>query len=329
MQKLTWSIADLLLTAELLRTKIEGRASGGPVTESDAWQFASAYSIRLRRRYTLARVCRAWRLPRSTVYRHRRRVVPRGRHAKISPTDSQIVACLRDWIATTPFPAERHRKLWARLRHFGLRVSRERVRRLVREHQLLPRQGQGVLTERPDVMWGIDSAKVRTDCDGYAFVLYAIDHCTSECLAIDAVLEETVPDWLRVIMEARRHAAGASGQAAAQHIVLRHDNLTLFRTRAFREPLRRMAMRPSAIFPLYPQGNACAERFTRTLRENLLSIQSFADVTSLRSAVRDFRRTYNRDWLLTRWQYASPSAVRNRLLRETLFAATLLYPLPH
>lgn len=314
--------ADLILTAELLRSKIDLMESGRPLTPQQAWQHAGAYSIRLRRRYTVSRVCRAWGLSRTTLYRRQRQAKRSKPPSRPPPTDSHIVARLRDWIAHTPFPAERHRKLWARLRHLGVAVSRERVRRLVRQHQLLPQPGAGILTKRPNVMWGIDSAKVRTDLDGFVFVLFAVDHCTSECLAIDAVLEETAPAWHHLIKRALRYASsGPEPTTAVPAVIVRHDNLNLFRSREFRDPIRRLHIRCSAIPPLYPQGNACAERFARTLRENLLSIRSFSDVVTLRSEVGDFRRTYNTEWLLTRWNYASPRAVRSRFQSGTLSEA--------
>lgn len=319
MHKRCSSIADSLLTAELLRSKIDLLEAGRAITALDAWCFAGAYSIQVRRRYTLARVSRAWGMSRTTLYRKRRRRTARRRTPLALPTDSQIVAHLRDWIARTPFPAERHRKLWARLQHLGVRVSRERVRRLVRQHKLVPQPGRGIVTDHPDEMWGIDSAKVRTDWDAVVFVLFAVDHCTAECLAIDAVPEETVSAWHNVIHAARRYVSTNSGEAASMRgIVLRHDNLKLFRNRHFQAPLRELAMRCSAISPLRPQSNGCAERFIRTLRENLISIRSFPDLSSLSSALRDFQRVYNHEWLLTRWQYASPTAVRSRFRRGTL-----------
>lgn len=319
MHKSCFSIADSLLTAELLHCKIDLLEAGRAVTALDAWRFASAFSIQVRRRYTLTRVSRAWGMSRTTLYRKRRRETARRRTPPAPPTDSQIVAHLRDWITRTPFPAERHRKLWARLQHLGIQVSRERVRRLVRQHQLVPQPGRGVLTDQPDVMWGIDSAKVRTDWDAAVCVLFAVDHCTAECLAIDAVPEETISAWHSVIHAARRYAMTDAGKPALMRgIILRHDNLKLFRSRNFQAPLRKLAMRCSAISPLRPQGNGCAERFIRTLRENLISIRSFPDLSSLSTALRDFQRIYNHDWLLTRWQYASPSAVRSRFRGGTL-----------
>lgn len=315
------SNADLLLTVELLRTKIDLIEAGRPPTYLDAWRWASAHSVQFRRPYTLARVARAWGMSRATLYRHRESRTPAQKRCETPPSDTEIISFLREWITNTPFPAERHRKLWARLRHSGMIVSRERVRRLVRQHGLVPRAGSGVLTTRPDLIWGIDAAKVRTDCDGVLFVLLAVDHCTWECLAIDVVIEETFAAWHALIHRAIRYTGQRDGgrrEGHAPYVSLRHDNLGLFRDRQFYEPLRKLGFRCSPISPLYPQGNACAERFIRVLRENLLAVQGFSRLPDLRTAVCAFRDIYNRDWLLSRWRYSSPQSVRRSFIAETL-----------
>ena len=41
------------------------------------------------------------------------------------------------------------------------------------------------------------------------------------------------------------------------------------------------------------ESNGCAERFIRTLKENLLWVRTFATVAELVEALREFKRTYN------------------------------------
>ena len=47
----------------------------------------------------------------------------------------------------------------------------------------------GIITPRPEILWGIDAARYRTSFDGLVFILFVIEHCTGECLAIDVVAE--------------------------------------------------------------------------------------------------------------------------------------------
>ena len=90
--------------------------------------------------YGLARVCRVWRTSRATVYRHRSPVSadpPRRRGPSGPMPDAALVAAIRAVLSGSPFHGEGHRKVWARLRLAGVRTSKRRVLRLMREHGLL------------------------------------------------------------------------------------------------------------------------------------------------------------------------------------------------
>jgi hypothetical protein len=52
-------------------------------------------------------------------------------------SDRELLAEIRDVLASSPFVGEGHRKVWARLRRRGVHTSRKRVLRLRREAGLL------------------------------------------------------------------------------------------------------------------------------------------------------------------------------------------------
>ena len=70
-----------------------------------------------------------------------------------------------------------------------------------------------------------------------------------------------------------------------------------------------------------PEGNGCAERFIRTLKENLLWVRTFNTVEELRRALLDFRETYNTTWLIERHGFRPPDAVRKEQLQPAALAA--------
>jgi putative transposase len=69
-------------------------------------------------------------------------------------------------------------------------------------------------------------------------------------------------------------------------------------------------MTSSPSFVREPEGNGVAERFVRTLKENLLWIRSFAPVAELVEDLREFRLRYNEQWLVERHGYRTPAQVR-------------------
>ena len=59
-----------------------------------------------------------------------------------------------------------------------------------------------------------------------------------------------------------------------------------------------------------PEGNGVAERFIRTLKENLLWVRSFNTIEELRAELIEFARRYNETWIVERHGYQTPAQVR-------------------
>jgi putative transposase len=115
--------------------------------------------------------------------------------------DEGLVEAIRALLADRPFHGEGHRKVWARLRCAGIRTSKRRVLRLMREHDLLapgrigrphgPRAHDGTIrTERVDQMWGTDPTSTPTG-EGQASILVTVDHGSTECVGIHAARRAT------------------------------------------------------------------------------------------------------------------------------------------
>lgn len=59
-----------------------------------------------------------------------------------------------------------------------------------------------------------------------------------------------------------------------------------------------------------PEGNGCAERFIRTLQENLLWVRTFDTVEQPRHALSAFREVYNAIWFIERHGFRPLAALR-------------------
>jgi hypothetical protein len=59
-------------------------------------------------------------------------------------------------------------------------------------------------------------------------------------------------------------------------------------------------MESSPAYVRQPEGNGCIERFFRTLKEQLLWIQTFPSLAELRQALIDFRHRYDQHWIVER-----------------------------
>jgi transposase InsO family protein len=273
--------------------------------------------------YGLARVCRVWGIARSTVYWQRReRATPGTRRGPMGPcTDDDLVAAIRSLLQASPFPGEGYRKVWARLRHRGIRTSPRRVLRLMRAHHLLAPTRQGhphgpqahdgtIITAQVDTMWGTDMTATFTRQEGQVAIFIAVDHYSAECMGIHAAKQGTRFEALEPIRQGVRTAFGAFEQDIAHGFLLRHDHGSQYMSHVFQEEWRFLGITSSPAFVREPEGNGCAERFIRTLKENLLWLKTFDTVEELRLALHEFQRQYNETWLIGRHGYKAPAQVR-------------------
>lgn len=282
------------------------------------------------RHYGLARVCRVWRWARSSVYAARQAclaapVVPRKRGPKPKVADGALLQNVREVLAESPFFGEGYRKVWARLRHRKIRVGKERVRRLMREHGLQapqrvgrPRGSQGhegtIITPRVNEMWGTDLTTTVTTREGTVAIFVAIDHCSAECVGIHAAKRATRFEALEPIHQGIREYIGPIGPGVATGLTARHDHGSQYLADHFQKELRFLGIVSSPAFVRMPEGNGCAERFIRVLKENLLWVRTFETVEELRLALLEFRERYNREWLIERHGYQPPRAIREQQL---------------
>lgn len=229
------------------------------------------------------------------------------------------------------FHGEGYRKVWARLRFAGIRTSRRRVLRLMREHGLLAQQRPGavrgprshdgtIITERVDTMWGTDFTTVMTG-EGQAAVFVAIDHCSAECVGVHAARQATRFEALEPIRQGVRQHFGAFGRQIAAGLTVRHDHGSQYLANDFQKELAFLGIASSPAFVRAPEGNGCAGRFIRTLKENLLWLRSFDTVEQLRQAVLGFKERYNRTWIVERLGYRTPAQVRAAQLSPAALAA--------
>ena len=278
--------------------------------------------------YGVQRVCRVWGRARSSVYvrRHATRSRASRRRGPVgAATDEVLVGHIRRVLEASPFHGEGYRKAWAKLRVERIRTSQERVRRLMREHGLQapyraghahgPKAHDGTITTAaPNVMWGTDMTSTVTVGEGAACVFVAVDHCTAECIGLHAAKRGTRFEALEPIRQGVRERFGPIGDGVADGLRLRHDHGSNYLADDFQQEVAFFGIESSPSFVREPEGNGVAERFIRTLKENLLWVRSFETIEDLRLALLAFKRTYNEQWMLgeVRLSESSPSATRFR-----------------
>ncbi len=244
------------------------------------------------RPYGVRRVCAAWDLSRSSWYTRRTGAAtgPNGPRGPAPPlTDDALLALIRADLAASPFQGEGHRKVWARLKvRQGVHTSRKRVLRLMREHRLLSphRQRQGadrvhdgtIVTEAPGIMWGTDGVRVFTVDQGWCWIFVAVEHWNAECMGWHVCKTGNRYAALEPIAAGLTRAYGTVDADIGRGLQLRMDHGTQYLTDHFLHQIRHWGLTPSFAFIEQPQTNGVAERFNRTLKEQVIHGRIFRTV---------------------------------------------------
>ena len=171
-----------------------------------------------------------------------------------------------------------------------------------------------ITTETPDVMWGTDMTATVTVAEGAAVVFVAVDHCATACIGLHAAKRGNRFEALEPIRQGIRERFGGIGAGVAHGRRLRHDHGSNYLADDFQQEVAFFGIESSPSFVREPEGNGVAERFIRTLKENVLWVRSFETIEELRLALLEFKRTYNAHWMLEKYDYRSPAQVRRDLL---------------
>jgi putative transposase len=284
------------------------------------------------RAYPLHMICAVYRLPRSTVYTWAARQeeapqprLKRGPRTRVG--DAELGGAMRQVLRDSPFLGEGHRKVRARLRARGLRVGRNRVLRLMREQGLLAparrrhvhgdRAHAGTIqTPRPNELWGADATRFSTRRDGWGWFFGAIDHCSEDIVGWHVAKKGDRWAALEPIRQGVREHFDGYAPKGALGLGVRHDWGPQYTAQQVLGELRWLGMRSTPASVGEPECNGIMERWLRTLKEECLYLHDFESLEAARQIIGEFIRRYNEEWILERFAYRTPAAVRRSFLKR-------------
>lgn len=271
--------------------------------------------------YGIQRVCTVWDVSRSSFYDRKMRqsnsVTPFKRGPKTVVTDEGLLELIRNDLASSLFTSEGHRKVWWRIRFIqGIKVSRKRVLRLMRENKLLSpyrkvqhpgkKHTGKIITTAPNVMWGTDGTKIFTLEDGWCWLFTTVEHWNAECVGWHLTKKGDRFAALQPLSMAVKKRYGSIEADAARGLALRMDNGSQYLSVHFQNQLRYWGIASSFAFVSEPETNGVAERFYRTLKEQIIYGRQYRDIEELRAAVDQFIVRYNNYWPVEKLGFKSP-----------------------
>jgi transposase InsO family protein len=167
-----------------------------------------------------------------------------------------------------------------------------------------------IVTDKVNEMWGTDMSQAVTLEEGRAYVFVAVEHANSEIIGIHAARSANRFEALEPVRQGVHRCFGSIAPGVARGLKLRHDHGSNYMSGDFQGEIKCLGIEASPSFVREPEGNGVAERFIRTLKENLLWVRTFKTIEELRAELVAFARRYNETWLVARHGYKTPARLR-------------------
>src|SRR5512144_1838443 len=157
---------------------------------------------------------------------------------------------------------------------------------------------------------GVPTALIPTVEDGNVTLFIVAEHWNAEGLGWHVARHGNRYAAAEALALAVSRVFGSVGADAARSVSLRHDHGSPFMSEHFQNQLKFFGMTPSFAFVREPETNGVAERFIRTLKEQIVFGRIYQDIEELRTAIRAYFERYNQHWLLEKNGYRSPAETR-------------------
>src|SRR5260370_1578 len=132
----------------------------------------------------------------------------------------------------------------------------------------------------------------------------------SEVVGIHASGSANRFEALEPVRQGVHRCFGAIAPGVARGLKLRHDHGSNYMSGDFQDEIECLGIEASPSFVRQPEGNGVAERFIRTLKENLLWVRTFDTIEELRAALVKFATRYNDTCIVAPHWYRTPAQVR-------------------
>lgn len=262
--------------------------------------------------YTVAAACQAIGFSRSGYYasRHPEEVKVRV----LGEDELELITKIKEIKGKHPFWG--YRRVWAWLRHReGIMVNQKRVRRLMKEHNLMATQTvhkakRKVLrdkprADRPKQFWGIDMTKFIVNALGWVYLVIVLDWYTKKIVGWHISVRSKTADWKQAMDRALNCEFTEGVRDACLKLI--SDNGSQPTSVSFMRDMAILGIKQ--IFTSYnnPKGNADTERVVRTIKEEVIWLNEFETLAEAQETIGKWiELDYNKLYVHSTLGYMSP-----------------------
>ena len=260
---------------------------------------------------TTTEACRCVGLPKSTFY-HKKKPKSITNTDNIKHRDANILHQIKNIKSEHPFWG--YRRVWANLKYSKcLLINKKKIYRIMKENHLLEKVKLKKVSRShkkkpkasyPRQFWGIDMTKIMIDGYGWVYLVIVLDWYTKRIVGWDLSMSCKTDRWLKAIDMAisSEYPYGVRDQS----LKLISDNGVQPSSGSFMMNMSLLTIKQ--IFTTYnnPKGNAETERMMRTIKEELIWINEYENITELNRAIEAWISYYNHEYLHSALGYKSP-----------------------
>lgn len=211
-----------------------------------------------------------------------------------------------------------HRRVRAMLRRrFDVRVSRETVRRIMREESLSrpkiwhrpsrPNHVEKARPARPNEFWQVDMTSFQLSDLTPLFLVVIIDCFTREIVGYTLDRRCRAREWIAAVRTAIEQRGIT--EEPTRTLTLRSDNGSQPCSKAFVEYLGSVRVKGQYTGYNAPDDNAFVERVIRTIKEEEVWPNLWDTVSEAREAIENYVAFYNNDRIHSALDYATPKEI--------------------
>ena len=211
-----------------------------------------------------------------------------------------------------------HRRVRALLRRrFDVRVSRETVRRIMRDEGLSrpriwhrpsrPKHVEKARPTRPNEYWQVDMTSFQLSDLTPLFLVVIIDCFTREIVGYTLDRRCRAREWIAAVRTAIEQRGITEG--TARTLTLRSDNGSQPCSKDFVEYLGSVRVKGQYTGYNAPDDNAFVERVIRTIKEEEVWPNLWDTVSEAREAIANYMVYYNNDRIHSALDYATPKEI--------------------
>lgn len=262
--------------------------------------------------YTVKDACAALGFSRSSYYLSKQPREAKGYHLALR--DTELIGRIKVIKAEHPFWGYRRVRAWLLHREKVL-VNEKRIRRLMKQHNLMVRQPvykakrtplkSKPRADRSKQYWGIDMTKFLISSLGWVYLVIVLDWYTKKIVGWDIALRSKAGDWQRALAMALNNEFSEGVRGVGLKLI--SDNGSQPTSMTFMKDMATLGV--EQIFTSYdnPKGNADTERMIRTIKEEVIWLNEFETLEEAKDKIgRWIEIDYNKNYVHSALGYQSP-----------------------